>query len=211
MLTEYIYLKKIAIPHMLCKKIIDMFENEMHYDGLTIGGYNPLIKKTKDFVIPKNDMKWNEINDFLHNELTRNVIKYVNNINFKQTVDINFLQYTDFMIQKYVINNGKYVYHNDGYVDYTLTKQRVFTYLFYLNSVESGGETEFWNGKFSIIPEAGNLLLFPANWCFPHCGKIPISSDKYIITGWIYLNDNKNINEIVNKTIKPNNNNNLIL
>jgi hypothetical protein len=40
-----------------------------------------------------------------------------------------------------------------------------------------------------VKPEAGKLLFFPATWTYPHRGMMPISNDKYIITGWIYLND----------------------
>ena len=43
---------------------------------------------------------------------------------------------------------------------------------------------KFWKRK-TIKPEAGKLLLFPASWTFPHCGQMPISHDKYIITGWL--------------------------
>ena len=63
---------------------------------------------------------------------------------------------------------------------------RVLTYLFYLNDIDEGGETEFFGGDIKIIPKAGKLIIFPASWTFPHCGKMPISSNKYIITGWIY-------------------------
>lgn len=48
-----------------------------------------------------------------------------------------------------------------------------------------GGETEFWS-KYRIKPEAGKLVLFPASWAFPHRAIVPLSSDKYIITGWLW-------------------------
>ena len=64
----------------------------------------------------------------------------------------------------------------------------LLTFLFYLNTLEEGGHTEFW-GNYKIKPETGKLLLFPASWTFPHCGKTPISDNKYIITGWIYSMD----------------------
>jgi hypothetical protein len=35
----------------------------------------------------------------------------------------------------------------------------------------------------------GKLLLFPASWVFPHRGKMPISEDKYIVTGWFHVTE----------------------
>ena len=89
------------------------------------------------------------------------------------------------MIQKYEQNKGKYIYHNDSSIKLDKNKFRVITFLWYLNDVEEGGETEFF-GYYKIKPECGNILLFPSGWIYPHCGKMPISSDKYIITGWLY-------------------------
>jgi hypothetical protein len=42
--------------------------------------------------------------------------------------------------------------------------------------------------KESIKPKSGKLLIFPACWTYPHRGTMPISDDKYIITGWIMTN-----------------------
>jgi hypothetical protein len=52
--------------------------------------------------------------------------------------------------------------------------------------VNEGGETEFFNGRIKIKPEKGKLLLFPSTWTFMHKGNTPISSNKYIVTGWLY-------------------------
>jgi hypothetical protein len=59
------------------------------------------------------------------------------------------------------------------------------TYIWYLNDVNEGGETIIWDNH-KIKPTTGKLLLFPATWTYPHSGLMPISNDKYIITGWIY-------------------------
>jgi hypothetical protein len=63
---------------------------------------------------------------------------------------------------------------------------RVITYLWYLNDVNDGGETEFC-GDFKVKPRAGKLVLFPASWCYPHKGIMPLSNNKYIITGWLHI------------------------
>ena len=62
---------------------------------------------------------------------------------------------------------------------------RVIVYLWYLNDVYDGGETEIYN-NILIKPEAGKLLIFPALWYYKHRGKMPLSNDKYVITGWFY-------------------------
>ena len=99
------------------------------------------------------------------------------------------LETYNFMIQKYLKGIGKYVYHNDFHLekDSDMCKYRVITYLWYLNSIDEGGETEFWN-SYKIKPQAGKLIMFPATWCFQHRGIVPISDNKYIITGWFYVN-----------------------
>jgi hypothetical protein len=91
-------------------------------------------------------------------------------------------------IQRYTKLKGRYIYHQDFLTEWKTKKFRVITFLWYLNDVEKGGETEFW-GTHRIKPEAGKLLFFPATWTYPHRGMMPISNDKYIITGWIYLHD----------------------
>ena len=101
-------------------------------------------------------------------------------------VSTNHIEHHSFMIQRYKANSGRYSYHNDFWVDYEKKIYRIVTYIWYLNSVDEGGETEFFGGKIKIKPKSGTLVLFPASWTFPHSGKIPISSNKYIITGWIY-------------------------
>jgi len=78
-----------------------------------------------------------------------------------------------------------------------------FAFIFYLNNVEEEGETEIWGHK-HIKPSAGKLLLFPASWTFSHCGKMQISSDKYIITGWLYINQNHYVNTRVNELLQNN-------
>ncbi len=188
----YIYSNNNSISKELCADIIDLFENEDNkYEGVTMSGLDKNIKDTTDFVIPKVSEKWNKITSFLTDELTRNITTYLkqlnnnkNNFIFFQNHEINIKH---FQIQRYTANTGKYIYHSDNEINIQENRYRIITFLWYLNTVDEGGETEFI-GDFLVKPEVGKLILFPATWTFPHCGKIPISNDKYILTGWIYTN-----------------------
>ena len=200
-MEKYIYTNKYSLSSELSRDIIELFENEERkYDGVTHGGMQKNIKDTKDFVIPENETKWYKYYKFLSDELTRNSHIYINKLNdnpsfqninqkttniFKQFSGVN-ISHSGFMVQRYIRNEGRYVYHNDFSVDIKNKKNRVITYLWYLNDLEEGGETDFPDLNLMIKPETGKLVLFPASWNFPHCGKIPISSNKYIITGWLY-------------------------
>jgi hypothetical protein len=200
----FIYENDYSIPDMLCDEIIYKYEQNkhLHYEGMTLGGVQTKIKDTKDYLIPKctheND-EWYKIERFLYKELKHNFEKYKdfinNNIQYKSEYNYNssykLLDYEHhidhFMIQKYTKGIGKYIYHHDFLNDIKNKRHRIVTFLWYLNDVEEGGETEFW-GTYKIKPKRGKLIFFPSSWCFPHRGNMPLSSDKYIITGWFYEN-----------------------
>jgi hypothetical protein len=206
--NNYFYVNPISISQELCKTIINMFDSDKNkYEGVTFGGLNKNIKETHDLVIPNTPNKtgfdkWNKIQKFLEKELAKNTKEYVkmldNTVNMnhekENTTEVYNTFASDkltnecFMVQRYSKQKGRYIYHNDFRCDWDSKKYRVITYLWYLNTVEEGGETEFW-GTHTIKPERGKLLLFPASWTFPHRGKMPLSHDKYIITGWLYLHE----------------------
>lgn len=203
---KYIYLNKNSLAPEICIDIIELYENEntdSKHEGLIQAGLQKNIKDTVDFNIPLNDEKWYKYYKLLNNELSINIKKYFSNLNnneeFKnidQLSNKTYIFFEDtkllsnvFMIQKYTKNVGKYIYHNDFRIDLAENKYRILTFLWYLNTVEEGGETAFGE-DFKIKPEMGKLLLFPASWTYPHAGKMPISDNKYIITGWLYINMN---------------------
>jgi hypothetical protein len=200
-MEHLIYTNPYSISKELCNDIITKYEKEekAKYEGVTHRGLNKSIKNTTDFIIPVDgDNEWHNIYKLLEVELTTNVILYskqFNHINFNDdknnifhVIPADRLVVKSFMIQRYIKGVGKYVYHNDFSIDWDKKSYRVLTFLFYLNTLEEGGHTEFW-GNYKIKPETGKLLLFPASWTFPHCGQTPISDNKYIITGWIYSMD----------------------
>ena len=167
-----------------CEDIIRIYhESDEISPGVTYSGLNTLIKRTFDLHFKNIDEE--KIIDYdtkLHSILNKYINEYL-----KDFIIDNKTQYVDkgFQIQRYIQNDGFYIYHHDGHTDIQIKEERVLTYIFYLNTVDEGGETEFF-GTSKIKPEQGKLVLFPSYWCFPHKGIMPISSDKYIVTGWLY-------------------------
>ena len=196
-MEKFLYLKKNSLSKELCNIIIKKFDEdcECKYRGVTSGGLNIGTKDTFDFQIPnsnnKNFESWKLIREVLENELNSNIKIYIQTLSKNIHKDFKlfengYVTNETFQIQKYIKNNGKFTYHHDFSVEYSEKKYRVITFIYYLNDVNEGGETEIW-GSVKIKPECGKLLLFPACWTFPHSGLVPKSNHKYIITGWLYM------------------------
>uniref|UniRef100_A0A6C0LS60 Fe2OG dioxygenase domain-containing protein n=1 Tax=viral metagenome TaxID=1070528 RepID=A0A6C0LS60_9ZZZZ len=198
---RYIYVNNTSLSKPLCDEIIQKFEmDESKYEGITAKGINKNIKDTMDFVIP-DETNWIKIKKAIHKELVQNLNNYIDKLNNSQICldsqensSIKFKYFDNFtelpriqyyLVQRYKKNIGRYIYHNDALNDIENKRFRIITFLWYLNDVCEGGETVF-DGKYAVKPTTGKLLLFPATWNYPHCGKVPISSDKYILTGWVY-------------------------
>lgn len=180
----YIKIYENALSKEVCENFIKIFEEntEKQVNGITGSGFQPNTKVTKEMHF--FDEPLNKYDNLLFENLHIHLNKYIkiNNLNFLNIDD------SGYQLQKYIANEGFYNMHDDRCITIRnkLLSNRVITYLWYLNDVEKGGETIFMN--FKIKPKTGSLLLFPSTWTYIHGGKMPISNDKYIITGWIWEN-----------------------
>ncbi len=99
-------------------------------------------------------------------------------------------------VQKY--NKGSWGYHHwhsEIYpqADTNDALYRVLYYQYYLNTVEEGGETQFYYQDKNIRPQQGRLVIAPAGFTHTHKGHVPVSDDKYIITSWVMFQSPKSI------------------
>lgn len=93
------------------------------------------------------------------------------------------LQCTGYKIQHYKKNEGHFKWHFDALGPGGWDRQ--LAVIIYLNTVEEGGETSFYRQHLKIKPVAGEALFFPTFWTHMHCGEIPRSGEKYIISSFI--------------------------
>lgn len=107
----------------------------------------------------------------------------------------NLVQYLfrigDINAQRYDKQSGGYPYwhsevfpqagHNDAL-------HRILLFMFYLNDVEEGGETEFHYQNIKVKPKAGRMVIAPAYFTHTHRGNVPVSNNKYILTSWVLFN-----------------------
>jgi hypothetical protein len=91
-------------------------------------------------------------------------------------------------LQKYAQGTGGYHHwHSECYPreENCETLHRVLLFMFFLNTVDEGGQTDFYYQQRSVQPKAGRMVIAPAGFTHTHKGNVPVSGDKYIVTSWI--------------------------
>jgi hypothetical protein len=86
-------------------------------------------------------------------------------------------------IKRYLADQDDQFQPHFDALDYTCNRYMVF--LWYLNDVAEGGETEFCDLDLRVDARAGRLLMFPPYWMYQHAGLPPRSNDKYIISTYL--------------------------
>jgi hypothetical protein len=79
--------------------------------------------------------------------------------------------------QHYRPGGGYHAWHVDAFGD---VADRHLVFLLYLNDVPGGG-TEFQLQRHICAAEKGKVLIFPANFCYPHRSQISQTHEKYIL------------------------------
>tara|TARA_R100000005_G_C4935559_1_gene162490 strand:- start:81 stop:647 length:567 start_codon:yes stop_codon:yes gene_type:complete len=66
----------------------------------------------------------------------------------------------------------------------SVSQKTCLVWMFYLNTVEDGGGTEFKYLDHIEKAEKGKLLIWPPDFTHTHRGLVSPSEEKYIFTGW---------------------------
>jgi hypothetical protein len=161
-----------------CQELITKFEaDQRKQPGHTGSGHNPQMKMSIDLMFSRHP-EWNEISKILDEKLLQGMAEYDKFLKMKlpNGYSIGDTWHSGYQLQK----SGYYRWHNDERIEHG--RQRIVTFIWYLNTIEQGGHTGFLYK--SVKPEVGKLVIFPSSWDYVHCGFD--AKDKYIVTGWLW-------------------------
>ncbi len=167
----------------LCAEIVERFQRAegirpgrvLHSDrGLEENGD----KKSFDFPIPSGaGGEWSGVFERVHGAVSKAVEALLPGF---PSLQVYPLGCTGYKIQMYPAGEGHFTWHVDALGP--LTQARLLALILYLNDVETGGETAFHYQQREFRPRAGSAILFPTAWTHMHCGRVPVSGNKYVIT-----------------------------
>ena len=178
------YVQGLLSPE-LCRSVIATYEQHPDKHAgyvLQDGNEKELqadIKSSTDLVITQNGV-WSEIFPELNSSVNQALEQIVAEM---PALQLWPLWWTGYKIQHYKKNEGYFKWHCDAIGPGVWERQ--LSMVIYLNSVQEGGETSFPKQELQMKPIEGDAVFFPPFWTHPHCGEIPKSEDKYIISSFI--------------------------
>ncbi len=180
-----IYYVKELISQEQCHTFIELYNNDPYkHPGYTAGagGERQLeadVKVSTDLDVGTDGI-WTAAFAELHAAVTTVILSIAAQF---PSLQVSPLRCTGYKIQHYKKNEGHFKWHFDALGPGAWDRQ--LAVIIYLNSVADGGETCFHRQNLKIKPVAGDALFFPTFWTHLHCGEIPKSGDKYVISSFI--------------------------
>ena len=183
LLSDYCVYIEDHMPKNICNDVVNLFESADTAD---------IERRTTPNNIPRlsqlNFTKKSYLNEELFkvvcNYLLSAVDHYKHNIKSFYAFAPRNLYFEHFRIKRYISEDEDQF---DTHVDVTnvLDECRYLSFMWYLNDVIDGGETEFTELDFKIQPKAGALIMFPPFWMFPHKGHLLNSGKKYLLSTYL--------------------------
>lgn len=169
-----------SLPRGFCQAVIERFDADpqvgpgLYGNGTREGAIDTKIKQTTEINLDGTHEGWRDETRVLMGSLNRHLKQYM------QTWGRAFpceIIHEPLKIARYPIG-GQFDWHSDNLGNGVTT--RVITALWYLNTVDEGGETDYpWQGM-AVKPVEGRLLMCPVGWTYMHRGAPPVSGPKYI-------------------------------
>ncbi|MBS0566760.1 MAG: 2OG-Fe(II) oxygenase [Proteobacteria bacterium] len=181
-LRSYVQWFDAALPAEFCAKMVDSFHQMPQFQTANGRGHHSALDASA----------WVELNiqphvdpafmGFFYAQIDRYLGEYNKHLPMSLPVPTRPML-EDLRIKRYRIEaEDRFQPHFDAGDNYA---NRYMVFLWYLNDVAEGGETEFPDLGVKVQARAGRLLMFPPYWMFQHAGLKPRSNDKYIVSTYM--------------------------
>jgi len=182
---DCIFYVKELLSSELCRALIENYQRDpRRHPGYTVGSRGETkayddVKVSTDLGVV-NEGAWIAVHGQLHEAVSRVVASIASQF---PSLQVWPLRCTGYKIQHYKKNEGHFKWHFDALGPGAWDRQLAM--VIFLNSVAEGGETCFHRQNLKVRTVAGDAVFFPTFWTHMHCGEIPKSEDKYIVSSFV--------------------------
>jgi hypothetical protein len=181
-LRSYVQVFDAALPAPFCAQMIASFEQMSDHHVVRKPGWREGLNASAWTELDLSMLADNAFKGFFYKQVEDYLAIYNQRLGLTIPVPPS-PQISEMRIKRYVVGTGEaFQPHFDAIYE---VAHRYLVFLWYLNDVEEGGETEFCDLGIRVAARAGRLLMFPPYWMFQHAGLPPVSNDKYFLS--LYL------------------------
>jgi len=167
----------------LCARMIDSFNGLSRFHTLNGRTARAGLEESAWTEINVSQLSDDALKGFFRHRISSALARYNADIGLAPIAIPDSPKTADLILKRYRPAAGEcFQPHFDSVHD---VSNRYLVFLWYLNDVETGGETEFPQLDFRVSARTGRLLMFPPYWMYQHAGMAPRSSDKYILSTYL--------------------------
>lgn len=181
-LRSYVRCYDAALTPDFCAQMVGEFERAGDRHVENGRGHHPGIKHSTWVELNLTPIADKAFLGFFHAQISKYLAQYNKDVPLTLAVPAR-PNIDDLRVKRYrAASDDHFELHFDA-ID--VRSQRYLVFLWYLNDVGDGGETEFPDLGIKIQARAGRLLMFPPYWMFQHTGLPPRSNNKYIVSTYL--------------------------
>ncbi|TAM94831.1 MAG: 2OG-Fe(II) oxygenase [Rhodanobacteraceae bacterium] len=181
-ITRYVQCFDDAIDTDFCQRMIESFHSLVRFHARNGRGAMARLEESAWTELNVTKVADASFEQYFHEQVIRYLALYNERVALTLPVPPR-TRMENLRIKRYSVDAGdRFQPHFDA-LDYCSNRYMVF--LWYLNDVLEGGETEFCDLGLRIQAKRGRLLMFPPYWMFQHAGLPPRSNDKYMISTYL--------------------------
>jgi len=181
-LSQFVRIYDHAMSPEMCARMIAGFENAPQLQSPNGRGHREGLEESAWTELNVTPFADEALQGYFYAQIDRHLALYNDALGLTIPVPSR-PKLEDLRIKRYRAGGEeKFQPHFDA-IDHKVNRYLVF--LWYLNTVEQGGETVFCDLDIKVPPQIGRLLVFPPYWMFQHAALPPISNDKYIISTYM--------------------------
>jgi hypothetical protein len=181
-LTDYVACFDGALEASFCAQLIESFEQTSQLRTANGRGVRPGLEHSGWTELNVSRLADEGFKGFFLHQIDRHLALYNERVQLTIPVPTR-PNIEDLRIKRYRAGADEQFQPHFDSIDGVANRYLVF--LWYLNDVAVGGETEFCDLGLKVQARAGRLLVFPPYWMFQHAGLPPRSNDKYILSTYL--------------------------
>ena len=181
-LRSYVQVFDAALPLPFCAQMITSFEHMREHHVERVPGWRDGLDASAWTELDLSVFADNAFKGFFYKQIEDYLAIYNQRLGLTIPVPPT-PQISAMRIKRYVAGSGQaFQPHFDAIYE---VAHRYLVFLWYLNDVDEGGETEFCDLGIKVAARAGRLIVFPPYWMFQHAGLPPVSNDKYFLSMYL--------------------------